>query len=310
MLFSNHDSIRKLAKKIGADPGGKTIEDTLNNIAVKFGATPVHHKGTAPVIDRITEVVDLDIMHNLGTLEVTPTTSDQTIVPEKPVDGYSQVSVSAVTAGIDENITASNIKKDVTILGVTGTYDPKTTFSSTPAAFSLVTNIENLDVTIPTGCTSIANQAFYNSVGLKSVTIPSTVTSIGTHAFDGCTGLTEVEIPGSVASIPDYAFNACSNLETVTLNHGTTSIGMVAFDHCTALESIDLPDTLTTINRFAFQACTDLTEVEIPASVTTIDATAFNQCTNITTIVVNKAEDSITGAPWGATNATVTWTGE
>ena len=36
---------------------------------------------------------------------------------------YSQVTVNAVDASIDANITAGNIKKDVTILGVTGTFE-------------------------------------------------------------------------------------------------------------------------------------------------------------------------------------------
>jgi hypothetical protein len=40
-----------------------------------------------------------------------------------------------------------------------------------------------------------------------------------------------------------------------------------------------------------------------------IGSGAFNGCTNITSIVVHKAEGSIKGAPWGATNATVIWDG-
>ena len=59
----------------------------------------------------------------IETLNVTPTTSSQTIVPDEGVDGFAPVNVSAVTSAIDENIVAGNIKKDVTILGVTGTYE-------------------------------------------------------------------------------------------------------------------------------------------------------------------------------------------
>ena len=53
-------------------------------------------------------------------LNVTPTTSAQTIVAPSGTDGYSPVKVSAVTSSIDSNIVAENIKKDITILGVTG----------------------------------------------------------------------------------------------------------------------------------------------------------------------------------------------
>jgi hypothetical protein len=53
---------------------------------------------------------------------VTPTTSQQTITADEGKDGLGTVTVSAVTAAIDENITAANIKSGITILGVEGTY--------------------------------------------------------------------------------------------------------------------------------------------------------------------------------------------
>lgn len=59
---------------------------------------------------------------NLTTLNVTPTTSAQTLTPTSPVDGWDEVNVSAVTSSIDANIAAGNIKSGVTILGVAGTY--------------------------------------------------------------------------------------------------------------------------------------------------------------------------------------------
>ena len=58
----------------------------------------------------------------INPLSVTPSTSAQTITASGGVDGYSPISVSAVTSSIDANITAGNIKSGVTILGVTGTY--------------------------------------------------------------------------------------------------------------------------------------------------------------------------------------------
>lgn len=54
---------------------------------------------------------------------VTPTTSKQTIKADTGKDGLGTVTVNAVTAAIDENIVAGNIKSGVTILGVTGSYD-------------------------------------------------------------------------------------------------------------------------------------------------------------------------------------------
>lgn len=122
MYASIPDALRALARKIGADANGRNEEEILNNIVVKLGGTPVTNHGVAGALAALTSVVDIDVMHNLGTLEVTPSTTAQSITPESPVDGYSSVSVTAVTATIDENIVAENIKSGVTILGVTGTY--------------------------------------------------------------------------------------------------------------------------------------------------------------------------------------------
>ena len=57
----------------------------------------------------------------LDTANVTPTTSAQTITPDSG-HAYKKIEVSAVTAAIDANIIAENIKSGVTILGVLGTY--------------------------------------------------------------------------------------------------------------------------------------------------------------------------------------------
>lgn len=51
-------------------------------------------------------------------LEISPTIRKQTKTPT--ADGYSKVVVNAVTSAIDSNITSANIRKDVKILGVTG----------------------------------------------------------------------------------------------------------------------------------------------------------------------------------------------
>lgn len=122
MYASIPDALRALATKIGANPNGRNEEEIINNIVTKLGGTPVRNHGVAGAIGALTKVVDVDSMHNLSTLSVTPTTSAQSITPESPVDGYSSVSVEAVTAAIDQNIVAENIKSGVTILGVEGTY--------------------------------------------------------------------------------------------------------------------------------------------------------------------------------------------
>lgn len=54
---------------------------------------------------------------------ITPTTSSQSISVPSGYSGFGALTVNAVTSSIDANIIASNIKKGVTILGITGTFE-------------------------------------------------------------------------------------------------------------------------------------------------------------------------------------------
>ena len=57
---------------------------------------------------------------NGETKTITPTTSQQVITPSQNKNAITEVTVNAVTSAIDSNIQADNIKKGVTILGVSG----------------------------------------------------------------------------------------------------------------------------------------------------------------------------------------------
>ena len=64
---------------------------------------------------------DISVIPVLEDITVTPTTTEQVITSTTGKAGISKVTIEAVTSTIDSNIVAENIKKDVTILGVTGT---------------------------------------------------------------------------------------------------------------------------------------------------------------------------------------------
>lgn len=59
----------------------------------------------------------------LETITITATTEQQTITPTQGKVGISQITVNPVASSVDPNIVAENIKKGVTILGITGTYE-------------------------------------------------------------------------------------------------------------------------------------------------------------------------------------------
>lgn len=148
--------------------------------------------GSTPVIDE---------------LNVTPSTSAQTITAPSGTDGYSPVNVAAVTSAIDANIVAENIKKDVEILGVTGSYEGQ----------------------IPTGTKSITANGVYDVTDFASAVNQIQYlfnTTTGSQATNGCT----VHFPSNFdPSDPDHTFDA-STLTGYPTFGGSASYIHLAFD--------------------------------------------------------------------------------
>lgn len=127
----------KSAIKTAIEGKGVTVSSstTLDGYATLIGninTTPsLQNKTATPTTSQQSITADSGY-YGLGTVTVsaiqtetktaTPSTSQQTVTPTSG-KFLTQVTVSAVTSSIDANITASNIKKDVSILGVTGTYE-------------------------------------------------------------------------------------------------------------------------------------------------------------------------------------------
>ena len=101
---------------------------TALNTDIQNARTAITNKGGTVTVDGGSSQLATDIgtitTMNSDTLSITPTTSSQTFTPTFPKNCYSSVSCAAVTAAIDANIIASNIKSGVSILGVSGSLTP------------------------------------------------------------------------------------------------------------------------------------------------------------------------------------------
>jgi hypothetical protein len=90
----------------------------------------------------------------------------------------------------------------------------------------------------------------------------------------------------------------------------TTNIRQYCFYNCVNIKgAIDLPN-VENIGEYAFNGCNKITEVTLGANIRTISTTAFSGCSGITLITIQRAFGTVLGAPWGATNAQIVWTGE
>ena len=164
----------------------------------------------------------------------------------------------------------------------------------------------------------------------KGITINSNGTQVVTPEEGKL--LSKVTINTNVEPSTPYTlemYNSESELTSITLK-GQKKIRNNQYKDCAALSSVTLPDTLTNIGNEAFSGCTALTNIIIPASVTDIGSNAFKGCTGLTTITflgtptsisvdaftdingvninVPWADETIvTGAPWGAIDATINY---
>lgn len=133
--------------------------------------------------------------------------------------------------------------------------------------------------------TSVGKYAFAFCFNLKTVTMTN-ATDINSNAFYDCTGLISANFP-NVKTVYSSAFNS-SGLTSITFNKlvtlGSNSDYSGIFEN-TPMTSIRIPSTIKTIGLYALSY------------------------SSIKTITVNRNTGAISGAPWGATNATVNWTG-
>ena len=121
--MTNVEALKSLYTALGGSSdnvaNASTIVDVLNEIA-KLYSGDYDATQNAEAIANIAAVAG-SISKPTQEKTVTPTTSKQTITPDSG-KVLSKVTVNAVTAAIDANIVAGNIKSGVTILGVTGSY--------------------------------------------------------------------------------------------------------------------------------------------------------------------------------------------
>ena len=124
--MTNVDALKVLYTALGGVlsdvKNAVTIVDVLNAIATLLGSESIAATN-ADAIANIAAVAAGAVAPALQDRAITPTTSELTVT--KTSDSYyglGTVTVHAVTAKIDQNIVAENIKSGVTILGVTGSY--------------------------------------------------------------------------------------------------------------------------------------------------------------------------------------------
>lgn len=177
----------------------------------------------------------------------------------------TNVSAYATAQVVDADLVAGNIKKDVNILGITGTYEGGG--GGGDALFCSLIDGTIAGVVVPDGVTSLRSYAFANCTEITSVVLPASVATIGTNCFSKCIKLKSVNIPQSVTVVPNSCFIQCSELESIDIPSGVTKVDVNAFRSCDKLKSVTVRATTPpTLGGSAFTYCDALTDIYVPSA--------------------------------------------
>lgn len=156
------------------------------------------------------------------------------------------------------------------------------------------------------GTTEITPDVPYDA--MSKVTVTATIGATEPYREETLSNsgyITGVNLHG-YSTIPAYAFYH-SNIGSFDFPIGITGIHEYAFAQCQWLTSIAIPGSVSRVESYAFQLCTGLHTVTFEGTPQSISASMFDVCRQAFTINVPWAEGDVSGAPWGATNATINY---
>ena len=259
-------------------------------------------------------------MTNVGAQSITPTAAGVAITA-----GYHNGSGGTVA---DADLVAGNIKHNVNIFNVTGTYD---TEASNPIAAGTVLlnkigfvngskitgSMPNRgavsgEITTKAGAYTVQD-GYHNGSGTVAISAAEQAKIIGGNIKSGVTllgqagGLVDYSadyinfVEGDAVSltlpnatkVKGYAFVDMTNLTTVTLTSTVTEIGNWAFSDCSAFITLNFSTGLTTLGNYVFGYCTSLLNMALPNSVITLGYNVFGYCTSLQKVWIPSSVTSV-----------------
>jgi len=156
------------------------------------------------------------------------------------------------------------------------------------------------------GSQTVTADAGYD--GLSSVAIitnvPSATEPFCEETIDNSGDVISAILHG-YSYMPSHMFYNQKKLTQVTFPSGLLTIGNYAFSACILLQPLTLPPSITSVGTQAFLACNAFTSFRFTGTPSSIATNAFQNCYNLSNIYVPWSSGAVSGAPWGATSATI-----
>lgn len=249
--------------------------------------SPLGFDGFAPVeVDGYTPV--------LQPKTATPATAAQVVTADGVYDGLSSVTVDAVTAAIDANIQPGNIKKDVEILGVTGTMEPKPTGDRFVLCNAIdgsligefISNSELVTASEGCFCQQIVEAECRSITSMQNRAFSSTSTNIKKIIFPNCVSVTN----GAILTVP------CKIVEVIVLGALQTFVYNFFYSDATNLRHFEVgQDTAIALDVRRWTATNVIAEGQ-----SGIDELNYNIKTYIADKVADRTGDSSLTITFGA----------
>lgn len=274
---------------------GQTVKVTVSPDPY-MGDTEVTPSAETQVLQTKKKFVQDDITVNPAPVETLSTTSNGQFTPS---DG--KVGFSAVTVDVNPDLRPLSVSEN-------GTYEPDDFDGYSGVTVDVpseVTYDEMASGTKPSGdititVSEIVNLAFRDRTGITGVNAPN-CTKIGNQAFMNDSNIASVNLP-NVEQIGDNAF-AYAKLSSLVLPSIKT-IGSNSFGWISTLKDVVIGASCQSIGEGLLRNTSSGWVCKFLGTPTSLASRAFYN-TQGGDIYVPWSEGAVSGAPWGATSATI-----